>query len=122
VVTYNDPRLLVRAAVETRDPKALFDVAGLLGLLNPEEPNEQLIQDAITWQYVACLRGFDCGVNAEWHLQFCLNGSSCLPDETGVDYLRRMAPIEHISDLEERARALNAKMDAGAWDGLGLGG
>lgn len=120
--TYSDARSLVRAAVETKDPEALFDVAGLLGFLNPKEPNEQLIQDAITWQYAACLRGLDCGANAEWHLQFCLNGSSCLPDETGADYLRRMAPIKHINDLEERARDLNAKMDAGEWDDLGLGG
>jgi hypothetical protein len=120
--TYTDARSLVRAAVETKDPEALFDVAGLLGFLKPKEPNEQLIQDAITWQYVACLRGFDCGVNAEWHLQFCLNGSNCLPDETGVDYLRRMAPQKHIIDLEARASELNEKIDAGAWDELGLGG
>jgi hypothetical protein len=120
--TYSDARSLVRAAVETRDPEALFDVSGLLGFLNKSEPNEQLTQDAITWQYVACLRGLDCGVNAEWHLQFCLSNPDCLPDESGVDYLRRIAPMKHIIDLEERARELNAKIDSGQWDELGIGG
>ena len=45
-----------------------------------------------------------------------------LGHETGVDYLRRKAPMFHIIDLEERAHASNAKIDAGAWDELGLGG
>ena len=120
--TYTDARSLVRAAVETKDPQAIFDMGDLQGFLNSGEPNEQLTKDAMTWRYVACLRGLDCGVDAEWHLQFCLYDSNCLPDEAGVDYLRRIAPLMNVIDLEERARALNAKIDAGAWDELGLGG
>jgi hypothetical protein len=120
--TYTDARSLVRAAVETRDPQAIFELGDLQGFLNSGEPEGQLTRDAMTWRYVACLRGLDCGVNAEWHLQFCLWDPNCLPDETGVDYLRRIAPLMNVTDLDERARALNAKIDAGAWDELGLGG
>jgi hypothetical protein len=120
--TYSDARSLLRTAVETKDPEAIFNMADQLGFLKTSEPNEQLTQDAITWRYVACLRGLDCGVNAEWYLQFCLSDPNCLPDETGVDYLRRIAPVLHVIDLEERARDLNAKIDAGEWDELGLGG
>lgn len=120
--TYTEARLLARAGLESKDPQAIFDMGDLLGFLKNGEPNEQLTKEAITWRYVACLRGLDCGVDAEWHLQFCLWDSNCLPQETGVDYLRRIAPMMNVTDLDERARALNAKIDAGAWDELGLGG
>src|SRR6185312_12471082 len=114
--TYTEARSLARAGVESKDPQAIFDMGDLQGFLKNGEPNEQLTKDAITWRYVACLRGLDCGVDAEWHLQFCLWDSNCLPQETGADYLRRIAPMMNVIDLEERARGLNAKIDAGAWD------
>src|SRR6185312_1424939 len=114
--TYTEARSLARAGLESKDPQAIFDMSDLLGFLKNGEPNEQLTKDAITWRYVACLRGLDCGVDAEWHLQFCLWDSNCLPQETGADYLRRIAPMMNVIDLEERARGLNAKIDAGAWD------
>lgn len=120
--TYTDARSLVRAAIESKDPQVIFDMGDLQGFLNHGEPNERLTKDAITWRYVACLRGLDCGVDAEWHLQFCLWDSNCLPQETGADYLRRIAPMMNVIDLDQRARGLNAKIDAGAWDELGLGG
>ena len=120
--TYIEARSLVRAAIESKNPQAIFDMGGLQGFLQQGEPQEQMTQDAITWEYVACLRGFDCGVDAEWYRQFCLSGSNCLPGESGVDYLRRTAPMLNVLDLEQRAYDLNAKIDAGAWDELGIGG
>ena len=119
--TYSAARSLVRAAIESKDPQVIFDVGALQGFLEKGESKEQLTYGAITWYYVACLRGLDCGVDAEWHRQLCLGNSNCLPGESGVDYLKRLAPTMNVSDLEIRAYDLNAKIDAGAWDELGLG-
>ena len=119
--TYTEARSLVRAAIETKDPQVIFDIGDLQGFLQKDQPQDQLAKNAVTWRYVACLRGLDCGVDAEWHLQFCLWDSNCLPGESGVDYLRRIAPTLNVIDLEQRAYDLNAKIDAGSWDELGLG-
>jgi hypothetical protein len=119
--SYTDARSLVRAAIETKDPQVIFDLGDLQGFLKKGEPHDQLAKDAVTWRYVACLRGLDCGVDAEWHLQFCLWDSNCLPGESGVDYLRRIAPMLNVLDLDQRAYDLNAKIDADAWDALGIG-
>ncbi|HEY0341848.1 MAG TPA: hypothetical protein VGC34_13655, partial [Steroidobacteraceae bacterium] len=120
--TYTDARSLVRAAIESKDPEAIFEMGDLQGFLRQGVPQEKSTKDAVTWRYVACLRGLDCGVDSEWHRQFCLWDSNCLPGESGVDYLRRTAPMLNVPDLEQRAFDLNAKIDAGAWDELGLGG
>lgn len=119
--SYGDARALVRDALETKDPGAIFDMSEVVGFLKKEESNAQLAKEAVTWQYVACLRGLDCGVDAEWYRQFCLSDPNCLKRESGVDYLRRTAPLLGVLDLDESARELNAKIDAGAWAELGLG-
>jgi hypothetical protein len=118
----SDARSLVRAAVESKNPEVIFETGDLLGLLNPELSQTESYHEALTWRYVACLRGLDCSASAEWLLQLCLSDATCLQDESGIDYLRRSAQTSHMVDLEEKANSLNDKIDAQAWDQLGLGG
>lgn len=118
--TLRDARSLALAAVQSKNVEAIFEMGDLLPILKPGLSQSDFEHEALTWRYVACLRGLDCGVNAEWHLQMCLADPSCLPDESGIDYLRRSAQVSMI-DLEQKARALNDKIDAQAWNEMGLG-
>jgi hypothetical protein len=60
--TYSDARSLVRAAIESKDPEVIFEMGDMQGFLQQGMPEEQSTKDAVTWRYVACLRGLDCGV------------------------------------------------------------
>jgi hypothetical protein len=120
--TISDARSLARAGLESANANSeiIFEVGSLLMLLKPETSQADISNEMLTWQYVACQRGLDCGANAQWLLQYCLGGAPCLPGESGVDYLRRSAQEAHVVNFEEKAYALNAKIDAQAWDELGL--
>lgn len=118
----SEARALVRAAVQSRDPEAIFEMGDAVAIVKPEEQGSEYFREAVTWRYVACLRGLDCSPTAEWYLQFCLHDPNCVPGESGIDYLRRAAQLQGMVDLQERANALNDQIDAGAWNDLGLGG
>lgn len=118
----SEARALVGAAVRSRDPQAIFEMGDAIAIVKPQQPGPEYFREALTWRYVACLRGLDCSANAEWHLQFCLHDPNCIPGESGIDYLRRSAQLANMTDLQERANALSDQIDSQAWDDLGLGG
>jgi hypothetical protein len=120
--TISDARSLARAALESAsaNPEIVFEIGSLLMLLKPDTSQADISNEMLIWQYVACQRGLDCDADAEWLLQYCLGGAPCLPGESGVDYLRRAAQEAHVVSFEEKAYALNTRIDAQAWDELEL--
>lgn len=129
----HDPRALLRDALLTKDPTALF-MAGALGALNERQSHTLNgntlaeftapgggLEDRLAWWLLACSRGYDCSENAPWYGLICASDMKCVSGETAADYITRTAQQYHYADLEERAKALDAKLDAGDWSALGLG-
>jgi hypothetical protein len=71
------------------------------------------------WRLAACQRGFDCSQTAEWYRVMCRSDPNCQPYETGVDFIRRLR-ADDFAEIERRAADLNAKIDAGRFDELGI--
>jgi TPR repeat protein len=121
-----DPRVLFRRAVESRDPEALYTLAGFQGSLNERTNSaaqrQQSFKDRLAWILVACQAGYDCGEDARWHKLMCVLDSQCGSHESGLDWVYRVAQAGHLDGLDERAAELSAKLEAGSLDDLGLGG
>jgi hypothetical protein len=105
-----DPRGLLRAAVESRDPEVIFDIGTVQGDLNPSLSRTDQIIHQIAWMYLACQRGLDCPAN----------GQGRKGDWGSVDNLMSMAK-DNWPAAQQLAQQINAKLDAGQWDELGLG-
>jgi hypothetical protein len=99
-----DPHDLLRAAVESRDPEVLLSIGESQGLLNPSQSNTDKLVNRVAWRYVACQRGLGCPANCA--------GS--------IGELMEMARDDWPA-VQQRAQEINAKLDAGQWDELGLG-
>ena len=116
----DDARALASAAIASKNPEVIFHLSDFVGSLHPDLPDEELVQEAFAWKYAACLRGLDCSAESEWHTNMCVGDPGCLPQESGTDYLRRLASLLNMADLEQRAKSVNEMIDAGDWDALGL--
>jgi hypothetical protein len=99
-----DPRELLRAAVESRDPEVLVSIGQSQGLLNPSQSKTDQLVNQVAWRYVACQRGLGCPANGA--------GS--------IGELMEMAR-DNWPAVQQRAQEINSKLDAGQWDELGLG-
>jgi hypothetical protein len=113
-----DPRELLRAAVKSKDPEVLFSMGEAQGQLNPSKVDSNT--DRLAWFLVGCERGFDCSANAEWVKDSCMFDVQCQSANSPsymVSYLAR----DDWPVVQERARLINAKLDAGDWNTLGLG-
>jgi hypothetical protein len=117
--------------LETKDPAALF-VAGMalsaLDELNNPRLNDAHVQgernkNKLAWWLLACNRGYDCSENAPWFGAICASDPHCQTGQTtAVEYIHQTAQDLRYTNLEQRAEELDAKLDAGAWGDLGLGG
>lgn len=112
----SDPYELVRSAIVTLDPDVLWRMSTIYGLLTPDLPVMQRKITRLAWMEVACGRGFDCSAGAEWVVMNCQESSSCggavdIPAMAGDDW----------PTVQARAQEINAHLDAGEWDQLGLG-
>lgn len=122
VTTVSDALSLLRTAIESNDPEAIFQAGDYVGLLkSPEQRRNNPVGQALIWEYAACLRGMDCAGDSNWHVAVCLTDPGCRAGETGTDYLIRNARDLNIADLEARARSLNSALDAGSWEQLNSG-
>jgi hypothetical protein len=127
-----DPRTLLRSALQAKDPTALLVAGSILNSMdemkNPRTNDVQLqetrIENRLAWWLLACSRGYDCSENGLWFGEVCASDATrCLPDHPdAVEYIHRVAADRHYSDLDQMAASLMAKVDAGAWNELGLGG
>jgi hypothetical protein len=110
-------RALVLQALRSRDPDVLLMTADNSRLLSRTESARE--RHEWTWEVAACLRGADCSPAATWVRRLCAQDKRCQPHETGVDLIRRRVGAQ-MPEIEEAARAINAHVDAGEWDRLGL--
>ncbi len=110
-----DSRSLLLAAVQTKDPEALFNVGLAQGYLN--NFNSDTTKNELAWWLVACQRGLPCDGNSEFQLDVSLNDG--LSGLSGPELICAMAGKD-CQDAERRAREINEKLDAGAWSQLGL--
>lgn len=124
-----DPHALLRAAVRSKDPEVLLRIGELQGALQNAEQTagatgsvlDKDWENRLAWWLVACRREpADCTEHAQWHRVQCRFDPNCPPGESGIDYIYRMIQTQNLIDVEERAQEIDAKLDAGAWDQLGL--
>lgn len=111
-----DPRALFLAAVQTKDPEALFIVGEAQGYLN--NFGGDTTKNQLAWWLVACQRGLPCDSNSEFQLDVALN-DGLLEELSGPDLICAMAGKD-CQDVERRAQEINEKLNAGAWSELDL--
>ncbi len=110
-------RAMLRTAVQSKDPEVLFAVGTAQGLFD-QHFDDKMINE-LAWWLVSCQRGFDCSATADW-VQFGCPHDLCEIGGDGVQSIRRSAG-ENIPLIEQRAREINANLDANNWDALGIG-
>ncbi|HTV94780.1 MAG TPA: hypothetical protein VME42_02230 [Steroidobacteraceae bacterium] len=112
-----DPRELLRLAVESKDPEVFFSIGDVQTLLDPT--NTDASTNRLAWWLVACERGLDCSANADWVKNTCASDPQCASVDSPRDFVRTLAQ-DSWPDVEQRAREISAKLDAGKWDELGI--
>jgi hypothetical protein len=114
----SDPRALFRSALGSRDPEVLFVIGDFQGLLDPASVDASTRR--LAWWLVACQRGFDCSDDADWVKNSCGDDAGCRSASSPSDRVRTLAGNQW-PDVQQRAQAISAALDAGQWDELGLG-
>ena len=113
-----EARHLALAALRTKDPGAMFMVGSAASVLDKREgdanPHEWV------WMLAACERGYDCSRESAWYQFRCAYDPQCQPYENGIVDVVRRETGSRFSDLERRAKELNARMDEGRFDELGI--
>jgi hypothetical protein len=113
-----DPRALLVAAAKSGDPEALWNIGLAQGYLAPNY-NDKLTNQ-LAWWLVSCQRGLDCSTQADWLQIECPFDKACPPGTTGMEFLHNSS-AGNWTQVEQRAQQLNAELNAGQWDDLGLG-
>lgn len=114
-----DPRQLLYAAVQSKEPEVLYDIGEPYPALSPGDPDGNVVRFA--WILLACERGLDCTANAEWVKYDCFpQNTTCNSASDPSDYVRSLAGNQW-PEVEQRAREIGAELDQGNWDKLGLG-
>lgn len=114
VLTRQLARELAQKALASRDPAVFVPVSAVIRGLSANDPN----RDA-SWFVAACQRGFDCSPGSEMTRMVCRFDTNCQPYESGLDLLRRHSGNE-FDAIERGAREINAAIDAGRFEELGL--
>jgi hypothetical protein len=114
VASDTDPHTLLMAAVESKDPEALWYVGTAQGLLN--HSYDEAMKNQYAWWLVSCEHGMDCSPGADWIQMSCLDECGL----SGPDYIR-MAAGDKWQEVEQRAQEISEKLDAGESSQLGLG-
>jgi len=112
------PRALLRVAVQSRKPEVLFDIGAAQGMLNPSNDDAQT--ERLAWWLAACQRGLDCTAKAAWVQNRCSYDPKCASAGSPSDLVRMLAG-DDWSVVRQRANDIDAKLDAGQRDALGLG-
>ncbi len=107
-------REMARAALASKDPAVFVPVSSVIRGLSEQDAN----RDA-SWFVAACQRGFDCSPGSEMTRIVCRFDANCQPYESSLDLLRRHSGGE-FETIERGARAINAAIEAGRFEELGL--
>jgi hypothetical protein len=109
-----DPKEFMQAAVQSGDPEVLLNIGSAQSILNPSKEGNT---EYLAWMLVACERGLDCSANADWVNISCRSCDTSSP----VNLVRSRAG-NAWPNVQQRAQDISAKLDAGLWSDLGLGG
>ena len=113
-----DPRALLRAAVQSKDPEVLFSIGDTQSLLDPTNADKDV--NRFAWWLIACERGLDCSGTAEWVENSCGGNAGCASFASPSDLVRLLSG-DRWPEVQQRAQDLSAKLDQGNWSALGLG-
>jgi hypothetical protein len=105
---------LLRAAVKSLNPQVLEIIGDEQTALHGSRNNETV--DRFAWIYVACQRGLDCSDTSQLAKDCAANCDVSTPEGLIMAWSGDEWPA-----VQQRAREINAKLDAGQWDELGLG-
>jgi hypothetical protein len=111
-------RSMLLAAVSSKDPEALWIIGEAQGTY--DQSFDDKVKNQLAWWLVSCQRGFDCSPDADWIQLDCREDTYCTFGTSGIDYIRN-ASVANWPDIEQRARDINAKLEAGKWNALGIG-
>lgn len=109
-----DPRELLRSAVKSLDPQVLETIGQVQYLLDPSSPDSNV--EHFAWAYVACQRGLNCSPTSHWAQDCPSNCNVSSPAGVMMGWSGSDWPA-----VQQRAHEINARLDAGQWDELGLG-
>jgi len=104
---------LLRAAVKSLDPQVLEIIGSAQTELHGSRMAE--VVDRYAWLYVACQRGADCSPTSHWATDCPESCDVSTPEGIVKPWSRDDWPA-----AQQRAKEINAKLDAGKWDELGL--
>src|SRR5256885_7619306 len=105
--------LPICAAVKSLDPQVLEIIGGEQTELHGSRNDETV--DRFAWIYVACQRGLNCSATSRWAKDCPEDCDVSSPEGIIMAWSRDEWPA-----VQQRAREINAKLDAGKWDELGL--
>lgn len=111
-------RQLLSYALQSGDPYAMWVIGEVQGMLNPSGTDTN--EERLAWWLAACQRGYDCGTTANWVMAICRSNITCTAGNNGEDAIQSLAgnkwPV-----VQQRAQAINDKLNAGDWKALGFG-
>jgi hypothetical protein len=110
-----DPHKLLLDAVKSKDPDVLYTIGESQGLLDPDEADARVAK--LAWLLAACQRGLDCSATGVF--ESCSAFESCATAVNTADMVRSLA-AEDWPEVQQRAQVINTRLEAGAWDELGL--
>jgi hypothetical protein len=110
-------RALAIEALKSGSADVVYELASAVAMFAEAGDDSDDVYN--TWLIAACRRGFDCSSDSEVFHVLCSMDPACQPFETLLDPLRRRLG-SHFDELDRRATELNAKIDAGRFDELGL--
>jgi hypothetical protein len=115
-----DPDALVLAAAKTLDPEALYMI-GKVKLLQQQRDGSNDATEAYAWILVGCQRGFSCNGKFDWMMSGCpnCNPDNPAPEDSVMTEFTNMGGNSWAA-VQQRAQQINASLDAGQWDELGL--
>ncbi len=116
-----DPRQLLLEAAQSNNPDVYYAIAQNSLFLFPGNPEVHTLY--YSWLLVACQRGFDCSNTSDVAAFTCSRSVGvCDGFKDPSDFVLLIAANNNvdISLVETRAAEINAKLDAGQFDDLGL--
>jgi TPR repeat protein len=109
-----DPHSLLIAAVQSKDPEALWNAGDAQGLVNQSFDDKSKNQYA--WWLVSCQQGLDCSPDSDRILMVCQN-KGCPVGLSGADFIRVIAG-DSWQEVERRAQDITDKLNAEDWNSL----
>ena len=122
-----DPDALLLTAAKSLDPEALYRI-GRVKALQQQMAHSDDATEEYAWMLVGCQRGFPCNgigngnVLLDWIAEGCpnCNPDNASPENSLMAELTNRGGNNNWAAVQQRAQQINASLEAGRWDELGL--